>query len=480
MDIKIKSIGLIKNSSIKLDGLTIITGINNSGKTTIGKVVYSLFDAVSNLNSKARNDKNLYILKKLDEVESSLDFLRLVRYFSEKSQSVISDEKIDFVNFFNKSFYRSIPRSDLEDYSHKVYYMLKNFDIYGLLNRKDIRKTYASLFEKGEKSAIFEISKRQIIDALLVFETLFEALSKDPNLIEYARESINQTLRVEFSDQIQPLSNLRENMISEIEVTNNGILCFKLNIKNNRVINNGNPVFFSAPYKRAFFIDDPYVIDFQHSLLNSSEFNLNSNETILNAGRILSHRSKLERTLKLQKSTTIFEDININESLKKVKNHLNNILPGHFEFSSNGDFYVKDNKKLRTTNLATGSKMFSILKILLDKLELDNNTLLILDEPESHLHPAWQNIFAEIIVLFVKELNVNVLLTSHSPNFVLALDAFMRKYNIIDKTNFYKTNYHDDGYIDYQCVNDDISLIYSDFVEYLSEVKIIRNKYLED
>ena len=124
--------------------------------------------------------------------------------------------------------------------------------------------------------------------------------------------------------------------------------------------------------------------------------------------------------------------------------------------------------------------MFSIIKILLNKGEIDNTTMLILDEPEAHLHPKWQNAFAEIIVLLVKELNVNVLLTTHSPNFMLALDAYMRKYEIAEKTNFYQTDVLKDGFVQYHCVNDDMGMIYQDFLQYLSEVKMLRNKYLTD
>ena len=122
--------------------------------------------------------------------------------------------------------------------------------------------------------------------------------------------------------------------------------------------------------------------------------------------------------------------------------------------------------------------MFSIIKMLLNMGEIDNTTMLILDEPEAHLHPKWQNAFAEIIVLLVKELNVNVLLTTHSPNFMLALDAFMRKYEIAEKTNFYQTDVLEDGFVRYHCVNDDMGIIYQDFLQYLSEVKMLRDKYL--
>lgn len=78
----------------------------------------------------------------------------------------------------------------------------------------------------------------------------------------------------------------------------------------------------------------------------------------------------------------------------------------------------------------------------------------------------------------VKELNVNVLLTTHSSNFMLALDAYMRKYEIAEKTNFYQTDILGDGFVQYRCVNNDMGMIYQDFLQYLSEVKMLRNKYL--
>ena len=44
MNIRLRNIGVIKDSTIKINGLTVITGQNNSGKTTVGKVLYSLVD----------------------------------------------------------------------------------------------------------------------------------------------------------------------------------------------------------------------------------------------------------------------------------------------------------------------------------------------------------------------------------------------------------------------------------------------------
>ncbi|MEA3314302.1 MAG: AAA family ATPase [Campylobacterota bacterium] len=46
MRLKLNNIGIIKEANITLDGLTVIAGENNSGKSTIGKIIYSLIKTI--------------------------------------------------------------------------------------------------------------------------------------------------------------------------------------------------------------------------------------------------------------------------------------------------------------------------------------------------------------------------------------------------------------------------------------------------
>lgn len=72
MEITLKNIGIIENSTIKIDGLTVIAGYNNSGKTTIGKVAYSIFEAISKIDEKMLCDKNKFISKELKDFQNYL------------------------------------------------------------------------------------------------------------------------------------------------------------------------------------------------------------------------------------------------------------------------------------------------------------------------------------------------------------------------------------------------------------------------
>lgn len=479
MQINLQNVGIVKNSTITIDGLSVITGKNNSGKTTVGKTLYSILDAVSNLQQKANNDKFFYIQRQIEKVESTFEVFRYLRVFGFDDKPDIFADYPALNKLINRGYLHELSKNDIEQFAQMLAEELMNFDISlfekikELNNFQQILPIRAKDKESASLTSMFNKQREQALDIL---KKLFTDIEKDPELIAYARESINQTLRLEFSNQIQPVSS--PDSITKIELVDDHSVYFSFNVENNNVVNDGAPAFISSPFKKVYLIDDPFVLDDMYSRSMVRGFDIHGADTILNLNRISSHNHKLRMALRHSKPLSVLEQNILSDSLSEINEHFNRVIPGTFEFTSDGDYYIRNGAKLKLSNLATGSKMFSIMKMLLDNGEIDNTTMLILDEPEAHLHPMWQNAFAEIIVLLVKKLGVNILLTTHSPNFMLALDAYMRKYNIADITNFYQTEVLKDNFVHYNCVNDDMGKIYQDFLQYLSEVKMLRNSYL--
>ena len=478
MKIRLKNIGIIKDSEIVLDGLTVITGKNNSGKTTVGKTLYSLLDGVSNIQQKAQNDKAYYIRRQLNKVSNTLpDFLRCFRLQRPENAEFFSS----YPALKELAFRKTYQERSLDENMRLARGLEEELSLFEgeLIERNSECFQYWSVLrgssneqEHESRSSIFNAQKEE---ALWILHKMFADVEKDPQLIDYARESINQTLQTEFSYQIQPVRGQQGD--SKIELLGENTAYFHLTISENRVVNEGVPVFVSVPYQKAYFVDDPFVLDNALSWRFSDKMEPDD-DAILNPNRIVHHNYKLNSVLRSRRQPSVFEQTILSDTLQEIKEKIDEIIPGTFDFSPEGEYYIQNGMKLRIANLAAGSKMFSIIKILLAKGELDNTTMLILDEPETHLHPQWQNAFAEIIVLLVKELGINILLTTHSSNFMLALDAYMRKYHIADKTNFYQTDMLEDGFVRYRCVNDDMGKIYEDFLQYLSEVKVLRDQYL--
>ena len=53
------------------------------------------------------------------------------------------------------------------------------------------------------------------------------------------------------------------------------------------------------------------------------------------------------------------------------------------------------------------------------------------------MHPEWQLIFAELIVLLQKAFNLHILIATHSPYFIGAIDAYSKKHGTIDRGRYY-------------------------------------------
>ena len=130
--------------------------------------------------------------------------------------------------------------------------------------------------------------------------------------------------------------------------------------------------------------------------------------------------------------------------------------------------------ELDVRNIATGLKAFVILKTLLENGSLEEKGTIILDEPEIHLHPKWQLVLAELIVLIHKVFNMHILLNTHSPYFLRAIEVFSMKYNVDDKTKYYLvTRNKADSKID--DVTDDTSKIYKLLADPLDKLDEVLN-----
>ena len=143
--------------------------------------------------------------------------------------------------------------------------------------------------------------------------------------------------------------------------------------------------------------------------------------------------------LRNDKSSTVTDNILNEEKLFEIEEKLNKIVDGKFLKKDFGVYFYrnKSGKEINIKNLSTGFKVFSIIKLLIQNNQLSENGTIILDEPEIHLHPEWQLKFAELIVLLQKEFSMHILLTTHSPYFVSAIEVFSEKYKIDDKCKYY-------------------------------------------
>ena len=128
---------------------------------------------------------------------------------------------------------------------------------------------------------------------------------------------------------------------------------------------------------------------------------------------------------------------------------------------------------------STGIKEIGIIQSLLQNNKLKENSFLIIDEPESSLHPEWEIKFAEVLVLLAKELNIHIYLNSHSAMFIEAVSLYSQYYDLLSETNFYLTQKQSNNKYDFKKINPkNLGEVYENLTSPYDELDKLKAKIL--
>ena len=132
------------------------------------------------------------------------------------------------------------------------------------------------------------------------------------------------------------------------------------------------------------------------------------------------------------------------ENIKEIQSRIHDITGGAVidkkDIFGNKELSFKrasDNLTIKLEQMATGIKSFAYLDRLLENGYLTQGNILILDEPEAHLHPQWIVEFARMLVKIHKETGLFIMLASHDPDMVSAIRYIAEKEEVLDDTTFY-------------------------------------------
>ena len=182
------------------------------------------------------------------------------------------------------------------------------------------------------------------------------------------------------------------------------------------------------------YIDDPLAMDNHRHMPTSIRY-------LTTPNRYLSHREHLRMWLRKPSSSMAIDEIIKTRKLNNIFEKLDAVCPGKVVIKNYRSFAYDEGDSevvsIDIANVSTGLKTFAIIKTLLLNGALEDNGTIILDEPEIHLHPEWQLLFAELIVLLQKEFNMHILLNTHSPYFLDAIDVYSHKHGISSKCRYY-------------------------------------------
>ncbi|MDR0704695.1 MAG: ATP-binding protein [Planctomycetaceae bacterium] len=382
MFFEIDNIGKVRNSRIEMRGITVLAGNNNTGKSTFGKALFCIFNAFFDTEKKVQKERKDNI------VEIILRFTSL-----KTSRSVLIGKIADDI------------LSNI-DSSQKIQQIIQD----------NIEQQIIVPFNIGN----------DLVEML--FEKIKLAIAVSNEQIQ--KNILTRYLCTAFDEQITHVNRPDQSASITLTIKNDKL---ETQIYKNECVNYSDNV---GIINKAFYIDTPFILD-KIDLRRRYGYSKYSPQHEL-----------LQSFFETGEENNIIETEIIKQKSKEVLSFINAVVCGEFKKTEIGLGYQECGleKPLTFKNVSAGMKTFLIIKRLLENGELKEHDILIFDEPEIHLHPEWQLEFAKLLILLQKELGMTVLLTTHSPYFLNAVEVYSEEQNINDRCNYYLTTNENDYY----------------------------------
>ena len=391
----IKNFRAIEEADLALRGITVVTGVNGCGKSTLSKFLYYSVKSVNEFDSIVVNDLN-------EDLAEIRNFIRIL------------GQEIQRVKEFNAN--ESLVREPSPKYRHlrsRIYTLSDKESIISSI--KDMESEYMEFYTHS--FGLPSSSPKRLVSILE------DILSPDDNTLDFP------SLMARLYDRIEDVfsyynlvhdtrpSNLIEAELASVFESNFIPELYSIKEYGDDIIGNDvQHVSYFHTIKNSVYIDTPMLLgaDFYSKGYWDDVNKLLKRRVSAGVGN-----SPLCHILHSQilKGESIYQE--------------DEMLTDRFVFTT------EFGKTYNLLDCATGVKSFSILQMLLKNGFMSDNTFMIIDEPEVHLHPQWIVEYARMIVLLNKHLGVKFLIASHNPDMVSAIRYISEKEQISDALNFY-------------------------------------------
>lgn len=393
----------IKEAEIKLDGITVLSGINGCGKSTLSRWLYYLINGAKGFE--------IYLF---DE-------------YKNKIGNILSR-----MQFACADLERYIRKDDLLDKT-SLYKLIQIINEFGFV--KNIRNVKIDTIEDLFLEAL-HVTKNFLTEAMSI-DLPYTRKARILNYlnIDVEDKDFNQAIEY-FVEQNTHLINKLSSQLKK-DIQEREIKKFFDLINENFEIQNDIPSFIQLEEDGVDIIEKDHI----STLFNLQQAVYIDTPMAVEMGDTENILWKALRDIMINEKQ--IDEFQLKE--KKLMLRVKGILEGETVlekgdlFKTNSLRYISKDKKVNILlkDAATGFKTFSYLQRLLENGLLNDETLLMIDEPEAHLHPQWIVEFARLLVLLNKELGLKIMIASHNPDMVAAIHDIANKEGVLENTNFY-------------------------------------------
>ncbi len=429
IQISIKDYKAVKSAEIGLNGITLISGVNGAGKSSISRLLYYALKYTNNYDTIVNRlfaDELLPIDRLIQSSISGVPQNELTRQI--QNQQRIAATSND--NGIKKEAYNNAIRLIME--------------LFHNLNKKDSNDLHmpdpAAL---RIMSLVYSIGDNRKNKGLVLKGGGWDAVI---NSIEALFEKANRiSLTREYPLFRDAITNVLNDDLKSVRITEYGVPFVGKDVKNVPILNF---------IQQSVYIDTPMIagLDMRNGSFQSVEYW--DDLTVM-----------LSKPAKKSYSRTI-------------NNYIKDVTGGNayidYGLSANGTmkYQREDGLEINLADSATGIKSLSMLQALLRNGSITENTLLIIDEPEAHLHPQWIVEYARIIVMMHQKIGTKFFIASHSTDFVSAVKYIAEKQKVQKSLAFYlaEEDKRKPYTYNYRAIGTDIEPIFESFNKSLDKI----------
>lgn len=430
MELHLDNILKIRDARIALNGLTVITGENDSGKSTIGKVLFTLLKTINNATRYNKDTVKIRIKSRLLHIVHTIEINRPDGY-PKGSTNWLKENLADIASDLAEG------TRDLETIEKDIIVPL-DADSFSPRTKAIVRSDFANI--KEWIGRVNDPAKATIREFQSICDTEFDdqLLSYDAtsgNISFCAPNSSDSRFDIHIDKDILTVGSTGANFFNDVTYIESPLF---LNILNQiRLSTSYLPMSLRYDTKRNRMLMSPHLTDFANKMA----------------------------------ATPSSTQSSLFQSLPQLINQIGGLINGQFVPDPKEDelIFLRDNHKIKLGNVASGIKTFGVVQSLLRSGIISPENLLIWDEPENHLHPRWQVEFAQLLVQLVAE-GIPVVISTHSPYFVQGIRYHAARYKVEDVVNYFMAEEREDGYSDFVEVTDDLNRVFVKLASPLNEI----------
>lgn len=428
MKLKLQNILKVASAEIELGGLTVITGGNDSGKSTVGKVLFSTLKAVNNV-------------RQVDKVNT---------------MGVIRGLLLSIKNLFNRSGHDSILLENVGGLSAEL--------MEGNLSVDELARTIEEETKKCNFSTRVAVIMRERI------EQIRQCIAELENPMLAVKREFELISRSEFMEPLCSLGKEFSTLEFDDDTTGGDI---RMDFKEGDLTS--LDVIGNYSIEDVTYIESPVYLHILNTLRMSSSVPTASFRGIPNSlqrGDIPYHLADMaEKILSSQDDLLdLFDSFNVANN-QALLEEIKELIGGDFSIDKKNKqlFFKQNGNSIPTVSVASGIKSFGVLLRLIQTGCVSTSKMLVLDEPEIHLHPEWQVAFCRFIIELVSK-GIPIVVSSHSPYFIQGLRYFASARGVEKDVVYYMAEQDEDGLSTFNNVTDDLNKVFALLAAPLHEI----------